>query len=271
MRAAAAAALLAMTAAAPAALAGAPYPPVPIHVADLRGDDPAVAAFLADLRDIAARRDREALAARLGQAFFWARDHGGRFVEGDPPVANFERAADLSNDVVDQQYRDRAWEKLARKFAARSIGAAGQDEPAPGEPTGGSLCAPAEPQFGTAQSAPDASVEARIEAWTEKQGLTFWYDFGYVEAENLRVRARPDASASAVDVLSREGVRVLDWEEVADADPASPRRWLAVTTPKGTDGYVAAEFVESFLTDRFCFARQDDGRWAISGYVGGGD
>jgi hypothetical protein len=77
------------------------------------------------------------------------------------------------------------------------------------------------------------------------------------------VRARAEQSAPAVDTLSRELVRVSDWN--------TDTPWVPVVTPRGIKGYVDRRHIQSLLEERICLRKQPDGAWLISGYIGGGD
>ena len=247
-----------------AASAAQPYPEIPVFTVDNRGRFPGLAAFIEHLKAAVEARDRAAIDAAISPHFRWERDFGATFDASKSASENFERAFALDAPDSDAD-EPSGWRRLAEKLAARSLGRWG------GAEQGINACLPAEASLGTAETAPDKALEEK--AYRIANGLRsdFWLQWGYVEGTDVLVRARPGTASPALDVLSRQAVWVTDWRGRSGPDGKGGHKWIPVNSPAGFSGYVRADLVTAFLEDRICFGRDDNGRWKIIAYVGGGD
>lgn len=222
-----------------------PYKPVLITIANAP-HDAGLDALRKELTDIAKRKDRAALAGRIGKDFFWERDFGGNFDAKKPVIDNLTAALGLDADDGS------GWEALAVFAAEPSTG------PLPGRTN--VACAPANPEF-------DEAARDKLFEETQTDGI----EWAYPRAAGLQVRAAPQAGAAVIDTLGLQFIHVLGFEgKQSDADPIRVS-WARVATPAGKAGFVAPNSLVSPYTDRLCFAKDASGAWRIGGYVGGGD
>jgi hypothetical protein len=88
--------------------------------------------FLASIDSAVTRRDREFVEARIAPEFYFDRDHGGMFVEGESAVFNFNQVFVLDNLKLSPEYHDDGWNRLATFLDYDQFEAKGDGE----------LCAP---------------------------------------------------------------------------------------------------------------------------------
>ncbi|MCC2113719.1 MAG: hypothetical protein KDJ16_16910 [Hyphomicrobiales bacterium] len=241
------------------------YPRIPVHVVDERDRHPGLAEFIDELQAAVARRDRDAVLSAVSPDFRWERDFGGSFDKSKPAAENFEFAYPLDDALLADEYKGDGWRKLDAKLKARALGPWGEKE------WRIDACLPAEPRLGTAETAPDKALEERAGALAEARQSDFWLLWGYVEATDVLVRAKPAASSTALDVVSTQAVWIADWLTVDDLDGVPDRKWVKVNSPAGHTGYIVADFLLGFLEDRICFGKDAAGEWKIIAYIGGGD
>lgn len=209
--------------------------------------DPEMTALLAKLRELVAEHDLAGVTAHVSEAFRWDRDFGSGYEPEVGAAENFVTALRLDDSQLAEAYRGVGWRRLGAMLEARSMGAGGAR---------GEICAPAEPRF--------RSRKDQERAYTT-DGLH--YEFGYVEATGVAIRAAPTLDATVLDRASEEVVRIPDWAPALE----DGKDWIEVETARGARGHMATRFVESFVADRICFGRDKTGAWAITAYVGGGD
>lgn len=226
------------------------YPRFPVATANPLAAHEGFQAFLAELRQAVARRDKAALERHLAGDAFFERDHGGIVRQDAGAFDNFKALFQLNEDELAAEYRDIGWHRLEDALAVHSVGA---------HPAG--LQAWCAPGF----VAP--AVEEKMAKFAERLGSDYAFEWGHVPADQVNVRSRPATGAAVVGALSSEAVRVLDWQPLPGA---GGRTWIKVRTPSGRTGYVVEGFVTSFVPERLCFAERD-GAWKIVGYIGGGD
>jgi hypothetical protein len=89
------------------------------------------------------------------------------------------------------------------------------------------------------------------------------FDHGAITAENVRVRAKPDASGEVIGSLSFAIVRVLEW-----TDGSETAAWIKVQLTDGREGYVARDYVGSAAGQRAYFSKRD-GVWKMTAFVAG--
>ena len=222
-----------------------PYKAVPVSFASAPRDAE-LDALRKELGEIAARKDRAALAVRIGKDFFWERDFGGNFDQNKPNIDNITAAIGLDADDGS------GWEALAGFAAEPSMG------PLPGRAS--VVCAPASPEF-------DEAARNQVIDDSQTDGV----EWAYPRAAGLQVRAAPQADAAPIETLGLHFVHVLGFEgKQTDADPIR-FAWARVATPTGKTGFVAPNSLVSPYADRLCFTKDAGGTWRIDGYVGGGD
>jgi hypothetical protein len=209
-------------------------PPAPVS-------DAAFVAFRKQLAEVAAHKDRAALAKLVvAQGFFWMQDKdlADKRKSG---IANLASAIDL--DAKDGS----GWDTL---------GAAATDptgEPLPEHPN--VICAPAEPKI-------DAKAFEALMQATQTQPP----EWGYMSTDGVEVRGAAKASAPVVEKLGLILVRVLPDSGPPD-DPNQPP-FLHIATPSGKAGFVPIEAVSNLFSDQMCYTK-DAGGWKIAGYFGG--
>jgi hypothetical protein len=207
-------------------------PPAPFN-------DAGFTAFRKQLADIAAHKDRAALANLVvTQNFFWVQD---------------KDLADKSKSGVDN---------LAKAIALDAKDGSGWDTVAgaANEPSAmeipqqkGIFCAPAIPTID--QNAFQALINA---TGTE---LPEW---GYPNNGGLDVHATAQPSSTVVEKVGMVLVRVLP---DSGSQPNQPLV-LHIATPSGKTGYIDAQTLSPLVSDQMCYTK-DAGGWKIAGYVGG--
>ena len=244
---------------APAA-ADAPFPRIPVTVVDAGDEAHDLAAFLHTLRHAVLRRDRGAVLSAVSPDFVCFRDFGG-LCEGTSGHESFELIFVFDDAKLAPDYAGWGWQQLGDLLSARTVGPVPKAQMTSGEYEDlGYLCGPAQP------SLPD---EAAAEATAEARGSLFWFEWAYIEAGGVRLRARPSVEAPVLETLGWEAVPVTGWEAVEGE--GAPEGWVEVAAPSGRRGYVAGRYLRSFLAPRLCYSRDGNGDWRIAAHVGGGD
>jgi len=219
-------------------------PPNPYHpVAETPPspfNDQSFVAFRKQLGDIAARKDRAALAALVAPSFFWMQDKN-LADKTKPGIDNLAKAVDLDSKDGD------GWDTIA--------GFAG--EPTAGElpDQRGILCAPGEPAIDP------KAFEALGEATQTDPA-----EWGYPVEDGTEVHGAAQMSSPVIEKLGLYLVRVLP-DSAPPATPGAPA-FLHVATPSGKVGYVVAEAIMPLGGDEICYTKDASG-WKIAGYFGG--
>jgi hypothetical protein len=216
-----------------------PYAPIAVKVAPPPAD-PSFAAFRKQLGDVAAKKDRAALAKLVAaKDFFWETEAGDKADKKKSGVDNLSAALGgfTGPDAA-------GWETLEAAAAEPTI------EPFADKKN--IMCAPAAPQFD----------EAAFEKITQDTG-TEAGEWGFPVAEGVEVRASAAANAAVVDRLGQVLVRVLPDEAATQEAP-----FVRVVTPAGKTGYVPIDAIAALASDQLCYVKDASG-WKITGYVGG--
>ncbi len=218
----------------------APKPYKPIAVREPAAvSDPSFEAFRKQLADIAARKDRAALARLVvAQGFFWQGEKGDRADKRKPGIDNL--AAAISLAAKDGS----GWEALAG-FASEPTGM-------PFPQRTGVICAPAEPDFDAKELDDLAKATGTEES-----------DWGYPIQPNLEVRAAPQPNAPVIEKLGLHFVWVVQDESAANL----PAPMLRVVTPSGKTGFVPVEALSPLGNDQICYLKDGSG-WKIAGFIG---
>jgi hypothetical protein len=224
---------------APQAPRPAPYKPVPITLPKPFGDS-SLDAFRKNLQDIAERKDRAALAAKVvAKGFFWQREDSNG---ADPKKSGIDNLADaIGLDAPDGS----GWQALSAYAADDS--AALQPE------VKDVVCSPAFPSFN----------EEGMEQLTKETG-TDPSEWGYPTSAGIEVRTKPNANAPVVDRLGTFLVRLL-----LDNTESTSIEWIKVVTPTGKTGYVPGDALGPLVSDQICYSKAG-GNWQIAGFIGGG-
>jgi hypothetical protein len=203
-----------------------------------RQSDPSLEVFRKELADIAKKKDRAALAARVvAKGFFWQREDSN---DADAKKSGIDNlAAALGLDAPDGS----GWQALGNYAADTSA--------TPMPEMKGVICSPAPPSFS----------EEEMEKLAQST-RTDPADWAYPAANGLEVRAKPEAGAAVVEKLGSVMVRILP-EENAGGD------WVKLVTPSGKIGYAPADALAPFGSDQLCY-QKDGATWKIAGYVGAG-
>lgn len=201
--------------------------------------DPSFAAFRKQLGDIAAKKDRAALARLVAKDFFWEGETGDKADKKKSGIDNLGLA--LGSFTGEDAG---GWETL--------VAAAGEPTIEPFADKKNVMCAPAAPQFD------EQAFEKVVEATGTELG-----EWGYPVAQGVEVRAAGAADAPAIERLPMALVRVL-----ADEGSTTDTPFVRIVTPSGKTGYVPIDAVASLLFDQLCYVKDATG-WKIAGYIGG--
>jgi hypothetical protein len=209
-------------------------PPAPLN-------DPGFIAFRKQLADIAAHKDRAALATLVvPQHFFWLQD---------------KNLADNNKSGIDN---------LAKAIALDANDGSGWDtvtgyanEPSAAElpQQKGVFCAPADP----------AVDPAAFEALGKATG-TDPSEWGYPTKDGVEVHAAAGPNTPVTEKLGMTLVRVLP-DSAPPSDPNAPL-FLHVATPSGKTGFVDGQNLSPLGGDQMCYVKSAGG-WQIAGYLGG--
>jgi hypothetical protein len=208
-------------------------PPVPF-------DDASFQAFRKQLADIAAKRDRAALAKLVvAKGFFWMQDKD----LADPKKSGIDNLARTTG--LDARGGD-GWGLLAALFSDPTA--------APWPDRDGVICTPADPTIDP--KAFGALVDAT---------QTDPSEWAYAVKDGVEVREAAQPNAAVTEKLGLYLVRVLP-----DTAPPSGNGppFVHVATPSGKTGFVSAEELAPLGGDEICYTK-DAGAWKITGYFGG--
>jgi hypothetical protein len=204
--------------------------------------DPSFTAFRKQLGEVAAHKDRAALAKMVvTQSFFW--------IPQDKDLAD-RRKSSIDNlfKAVDAGASDDAgWQVLAG-FATEPTASESPQQP-------GVFCAPADPILD--QSAFEALMKAT------QSDPSAW---GYPTTAGLEVHAAAQPSSAVVDKLGMNLVHVLP-DTSPPTNPNEPL-FLHIATPSGKSGYIDGQSISPLGGDQICYSKQG-GAWKIAGYLGG--
>lgn len=214
------------------AMAAQTYDRVPVRTFAIKPDralNQAITAF----RSAVARKDRRAVHALLGPKFTIERDFGG--------LTNAKLSARGQFDAALP-----GWDVLTRLSAANSWG--------PWEKGSKLICGPA---------ALTQADESRVIRATKQRGDNeedYWFEWVYVDLDNVVVRDAPTFKGAVIGKISREAVRALERVE----------GWFKIALPDGREAFLSERVGLALFNDRICFARVK-GKWRLSAYIGGGD
>jgi hypothetical protein len=208
-------------------------PPAPLT-------DPDFVNLRKQLADIAAHKDRAALAKLVWAQIFWIQDKDLADKQKSG-VDNLAKAIDL--DSKDGS----GWDILA--------GFANEPTAAELPQQKGVFCAPADPNI-------DPKAFDALGKATESEPS----EWGYPTKDGVELHAAADANSPAIEKLGMNLVRVLpDSGPPANANEAM---MLHVATPSGKAGFVDAQALAPLGGDQMCYAKDATG-WKIAGYFGG--
>jgi hypothetical protein len=217
-----------------------PYQPVVVKP-PAAYNDPGFVAFRKQLADVAAKKDRAALAHMIvAQNFFWVqdRDLADKRKSG---IDNLAKAINL--DAKDGS----GWD-VVNGYANEPTAAELPEQK-------GVVCAPAAPGI-------DAKA---FQALGEATG-TDPSEWGYPTNGGVDVHAAAQSSSPVIEKLGMILIRVLP----DSSQPTNPDQpfLLHVATPSGKTGYIDAQSLSPLGGDEMCYTK-DAGGWKIAGYVGG--
>jgi hypothetical protein len=217
-----------------------PYTPVSAKP-PVAYDDAAFVAFRKQLSDVAAKKDRAALAKLVvAQGFFWVQDKDLADPK-KPGVDNLAKAIDLAAKD------DSGW---------ATLGGYGNEPTAAELPDHkGVFCAPADPAID-----PQAFEALGQATQTDPS------EWGYPLKDGVEVHAAAQPNSPVVEKLGLNLVHVLP-DTAASSDPNAPA-FLHVATPSGKSGFIAMDAIAPLGGDQMCYTK-DAGGWKITGYLGG--
>ncbi len=203
--------------------------------------DPSFEAFRKQLADIAAHKDRAALAKLVvTQNFFW--------IQEKDMADNKKPGIDSLAKAIELNAKDGSgWEAVAC-YAAEPTAAELPDQK-------GVICAPADPTIDPKE------FEALANATQTDPA-----EWGYPLKDGLEMRAATKPDAAVTEKLGMNLVRVLPDSGAQPAD--APPQFLHVAAPDGKAGYVSADAIASLGNDQMCYAKDASG-WKITGFFGG--
>jgi hypothetical protein len=208
-------------------------PPVPY-------DDAAFVAFRKQLADVAAKKDRAALAKLVvAQGFFWFQDKDLADPK-KPGVDNLAKAIDLA----------------AKDGSGWAVLGGYGNEPTAAElpDRKGVFCAPADP-----------AIDPKAFQALGEATQTDPSEWGYALTDGVDVHAAPQPNSPVVEKLGLNLVHVLP--DSAPSDPNQPA-FLHVATPSGKSGFVAMDAIAPLGGDQMCYTKDSSG-WKITGIFGG--
>jgi hypothetical protein len=209
-------------------------PPAPLN-------DPSFTAFRNQLGEVAAHKDRAALAKMVvAQNFFWMQDKN----LADPRKPGIDYLA----KAIDLDAKDGSGWQLLAVLTTELSAAESPQQP-------GIFCAPADPKLDP------SALEALAKATQTDPS-----EWGYPTKTGVDVHAAAQPNSPVVERLGANLVRVLP----DTAPPANPNEpfFVHVATPSGKTGYVDVQLVSPLGGDQICYSKQDGG-WKIAGYLGG--
>ncbi|HUI14206.1 MAG TPA: hypothetical protein VL048_12140 [Xanthobacteraceae bacterium] len=217
-----------------------PYQPVVVKP-PAAYNDPGFVAFRKQLADVAAKKDRAALAHMIvAQNFFWVqdRDLADKRKSG---IDNLAKAINL--DAKDGS----GWDVIN--------GYANEPTAAELPEQKGVVCAPAAP-----------GIDAKAFQVLGEATGTDPSEWGYPTNGGVDVHAAAQSSSPVIEKLGMILIRVLP----DSSQPTNPDQpfLLHVATPSGKTGYIDAQALSPLGGDEMCYTK-DAGGWKIAGYVGG--
>ncbi|MGA9009113.1 MAG: hypothetical protein WB495_20075 [Xanthobacteraceae bacterium] len=202
--------------------------------------DPGLVALRKRLADVAAKKDRAALAKLVAQNFFWVQDKD----LADPHKSGIDNLAKaIGLDAKDGS----GWDTLAG-FASEPTATESPQQK-------GVFCAPADP----------AVDRQKLEALGKATG-TDPAEWGYANKDGVELHQTAKPDSPVVEKLGLYLVRVLA-DTGQGADPNDPL-FLHIAAPDGKTGYADAALVSPLGSDQMCYAKDGSG-WEIAGYFGG--
>ena len=217
-----------------------PYTPVAAKP-PVAYDDAAFVAFRKQLSDVAAKKDRAALAKLVvAQGFFWVQDKD----LADPKKPGVDNLAKAINLAAKD---DSGW---------ATLGGYGNEPTAAELPDHkGVFCAPADPTID-----PQAFEALGKETQTDPS------EWGYPLKDGVEVHATEQPNSPVVEKLGLNLVHVLP-DTAAPSDPNAPA-FLHVATPSGKSGFIAMDAIAPLGGDQMCYTKDSSG-WKVAGFLGG--
>ena len=224
--------------AAPALAPPKPYKPVTIKLPTAVAD-PRFVAFRKQIGDIAAKKDRAALAKLVAQSFFFVNGEKDAADKKKPGIDNLAKALSLDGKEA------AGWNTLAEY--------AKEPTAEPDEGHKGVVCAPADPAFD------ENAAEALAKATQTDPG-----DWGYPVKDGIEVRSAGKPDAPVIEKLGLYLVRVYPDDSPAAAVQGPD--FVRVVVPSGKVGYVAGDQLLSLGNEQLCYVKEG-ASWKIAGFI----
>ena len=216
-----------------------PYKPVAITLP--RGlDDPSFDAFRNLLGQIAAKKDRAALARIVAGNFFWIPEDTDLADKSRPAIDNLVRALALGGSD------STGWDTLTAYAEEKTAMINSQRK--------GVFCAPGEPGY---------DETAAIELANATQTISS--DWMYPLRDGIEVHSSAKPDAPVTERLGLHLVRVLPDDSPANAVTANFHK---VMTPSGKVGFVSVYALREITEEQLCYVKELTG-WKIAGFFGG--
>ena len=238
-----------------AAIKKVPYPEVKVEVAEPFKPDAAFGDMRKKLSDAIAKKDAQALFDLVGPTFVWTFQGGptNLFDMGRDAVHNFkvvfgfrQPGADGDGPVENGPF----WDALA---AFASDGSYYQDQQA-----GNLVCGPT-----TANAVDEDVMEQARKKLEAGEETVDWY---FTLAPTSVAKAPNDNGppVAKVGVVALPALSV--YPPVEEGKPAPPATHLEVLLPNGKTGWVPANAVRPWDSERLCYAKTAKGDWKIAAY-----
>src|SRR3979490_2808613 len=195
--------------------------------------DPSFVAFRKQIGDIAAKKDRAALAKLVAQSFFFVNGEKDAADKKKPGIDNLAKALSLDGKEA------AGWNTLAEY--------AKEPTAEPDEGHKGVVCAPADPAFD------ENAAEALAKATQTDPG-----DWGYPVKDGVEVRSAAKPDAPVTDKLGLHLVRVYPDDSPAAAVQGPD--FIRVVLPSGKVGYVAGDQLLSLGNEQLCYSKEGSAR-----------
>ena len=218
-----------------------PYQAVPVTPPPAL-NEPGFIAFRKQLGEVAAHKDRGALAKMVvTQNFFWIPQDKDLADPRKSGIDNLFKAINMGTSD------DSGWQVLTG-FAGEPTASESPQQP-------GVFCSPADPNLD--QSAFEALMKATQSDPSE---------WGYPSKAGIEVHAAAQPSSPVIDKLGMNLVHVLP-DAIPPTNPNDPF-FLHIAMPSGKSGYVDGQSISPLGGDQVCYTKQG-GAWKITGYFGG--
>jgi len=238
-----------------AAIKRVPYPEVKVEVSEAFTPDAAFEAMRKKLSEAVSNKDAQALFALVAPTFVWTFQGGAsdQFDMGRDALHNFKvvfgfrpQGADADGPVENGPF----WDALAA-FA--------NDRTYYQDPQAGNLvCGPT-----TANAVDENVMEQARKKLEVGEEVAEWY---FTVAPTTVAKAPNDSGPPVMKIGTVALPALSVYPAPQEGKPAVPATHLEVLLPNGKTGWVAANAVRPWDSERLCYAKTPAGEWKIAAY-----